>query len=220
MDTFTFVLSLTHTLANTNNRFDLNTVATMRRTGTTSRATSKTPLELRRLTCGSGRGGRMEFGTDSTWNLNPCQPSEFKVSDEDNDDDSLASDGSRITTTTLDPSTHSLNVTIDAAVVTPEMPASPLASHTFLDETPPEKRGAYRKLPDNRHVIIHWSALSNLIKHNMVCSGCGNPIIKFNRRTVGIATEIDLSCKCRETYTAFADQSDYMLEQSEKTGFI
>jgi hypothetical protein len=222
IDTFTFVLSLTHTVEATNNRFDLNTVATMRRTGT-SRATSKVPLELRKLTCGSGRGGRMEFGTDSTWNLSPCQPaSDYEVSDEDNDDDSLASDGSRITTTTLDPSTptSSLNVTIDAAVVTPEMPASPLASRAVLDETPPEKRGPHRKLPDDCHVIIRWSELSNLIKHNMVCSGCGNTIINFDRRTVGIATEIDFSCKCRETYTAFADRSDYMLEQSEKTGLI
>jgi hypothetical protein len=35
------------------------------------------------------------------------------------------------------------------------------------------------------------------------------------RRTVGIATEIDVSCTCRETVSTYADRSDYMKDKSD-----
>jgi hypothetical protein len=49
----------------------------------------------------------------------------------------------------------------------------------------------------------------------MVCSGCGNSISKLERQTIEIATEIDFSCKCRETVTAYADKRNYMVDQSD-----
>jgi hypothetical protein len=103
----------------------------------------------------------------------------------------------------------------------PVMPASPLASTTncsfannALEETPPDKKRVKRKPPDDCHVIVRWSQLSNLIKQNMVCSGCGNSISKLERQTIEIATEIDFSCKCRETVTAYADKTKYMVDKS------
>ncbi len=49
----------------------------------------------------------------------------------------------------------------------------------------------------------------------MVCSGCGNTNFELTRRTVGIATEIDFTCKCRKSCTAYADRTNYMEEKSE-----
>jgi hypothetical protein len=95
-----------------------------------------------------------------------------------------------------------------AAVVMPcSQPASANCSlgDIALEETPPDKRRTQQKQPDDYHVIICWSQLSNLIKKNMVCLGCGNPICELHCRTIGIATEIDCLCKCRKRYTAYAD---------------
>jgi hypothetical protein len=50
---------------------------------------------------------------------------------------------------------------------------------------------------------------------NMVCAGCGIPNFELTRRTIGIATEINFSCKCRKSCTAYSDQPNYMEEKSD-----
>jgi hypothetical protein len=177
------------------------------------------PKELRNLLSG-GAGGRSRVAADSAWDLHHRREDDGD-SDSESDDDSIASAGSSITVNIVD-----LSLPSEATnIVTPVTPASPLpvANRSFadiaLEETPPEKRAVKRKAPDDCHVIIRWSQLACLIKENMNCSGCGKAITKLERRTVGIATEIDFSCPCRETVSASADLCDYMLEQTE-TNFL
>jgi hypothetical protein len=57
-------------------------------------------------------------------------------------------------------------------------------------QPPSEERNA----SDDCHVLIRWSELQNLVKQRMSCAHCGLPVTSFERRTVGIATEIDFSC--------------------------
>jgi hypothetical protein len=141
----------------------------------------------------------MEHESTSTWDLGYCQKTACVLVNSDSDEEeSVASEGSRITLTDLPIllATH-----VRATTVTPVMPASPLvltadpASFTnkSLEETPPEKRRVRRKPPDGCHVIVRWLRLANLIQQNMVCSGSGNSISKLERITIGIATEIDFS---------------------------
>jgi hypothetical protein len=152
---------------------------------------------------------------DSPWNLNHCRTevdADNSTDSKDDDDDSTASDGSRVTVneeTIFMPT----SIVLETPVVT--TPPSSIA----LEETPPQKRNVKRKPPIDCHVIIRWSQLSQLMKENMVCSNCGGPICHLERKTVGIATDIHLSCKCGNAASALADRSDYMLDQSE-TYFI
>jgi hypothetical protein len=106
------------------------------------------------------------------------------------DEESVASDGSRITET-------------EETTTILDMPSTMCTSTRAV--TPPKKKRAKRKPTDDCHVIICWSQLSKLVKENMVCSGCGNPICQLHRRTIGIATELDFACKFRETYTAYTN---------------
>jgi hypothetical protein len=161
----------------------------------------------------------MEHKLDSTWDLGYCQKTACVLVDSDSDEEgSLASEGSRIILTDVP---VLLETPVRATTVTPVMPASPLVltsnpsfTDKALEETPPEKRRVRRKPPDDCHVIVQWSQLSNLIQQSMVCSGCRNSISKLERQTIGIATEIDFSCKCRETVTAYADKTKYMVDKS------
>ncbi len=58
---------------------------------------------------------------------------------------------------------------------------------------------------DDCHVLIRWSQIDKLVKQRMACASCGTPVTTFNRRTVGIATEIDFSCPtCKEKHTGAA----------------
>jgi hypothetical protein len=56
----------------------------------------------------------------------------------------------------------------------------------------------------------------------MACAKCGQAITnKFERRTVGIATELDFRClSCKSFATANALRSNYVLEQLVKEDFI
>jgi hypothetical protein len=61
---------------------------------------SSLPLELRRLICPTGIGGRMRVDGPASdkWNLDYCQTTFDNSDDEESDDDdSIASDGSQIT---------------------------------------------------------------------------------------------------------------------------
>jgi hypothetical protein len=146
----------------------------------------------------------MEFDTNSTWKLNYCQPAVFhKQSDNEvsnDDEDSVASDSSRITATYLDmPTMH----TYVAVVMPSSPPGSPLASANrspadiALEKTPTDKRRVQRNAPNYCHDIS-----------------------KLNCITGGIATEIDFSCKCFLTLPSYTNQLDYMLKQSDKTDCI
>jgi hypothetical protein len=56
----------------------------------------------------------------------------------------------------------------------------------------------------------------------MACAKCGMLVTKFNRRTIGIATELDFSCTmCDTKGTANAIlQSNYLLENRETDDFL
>jgi hypothetical protein len=108
----------------------------------------------------------------------------------------------------LDVTTTTMRRSTEATVVTPCLPPASVilsSGDIALEETPPNKMRTKQKQPDDCHVIICWSELSNLIKRKRVCSGCGNPICELHTRTIGIATEIDFLYKCRKSYTAYAD---------------
>jgi ribosomal protein L37AE/L43A len=66
------------------------------------------------------------------------------------------------------------------------------------------------------HVLIRWSALHEVVTKNTACAKCGTAITRFVRRTVGIATDLDLECtKCKSTATAHAIRSEYELEKDK-----
>ena len=57
----------------------------------------------------------------------------------------------------------------------------------------------------------------------MVCKGCGATITELNRRTVGIATEIDFCCTyCKKTGRASADSTNYIVAKTvaEDSSFL
>ena len=150
----------------------------------------------------SGSGGRLKAGIPSTWNLNhrPC-PENDDATDSDCDKESTESEGSGITVN------ESLDVTATRKVLRHVVGLGV--------ETPPEKRSVRRRKPDDCHILVRWLSVCNLIKQNMVCSVCKKPITNLTRRTIGIATEIDYSCVCRATATAYADQTNYSDEHYE-----
>jgi C1A family cysteine protease len=85
---------------------------------------------------------------------------------------------------------------------------------TSPSEPPSDERNA----PDDCHVLIRWSQLQNLVKQRMACAHCGLPVATFERRTVGIATEINFSCSvCKAFETARALRTDYVVNDSMET---
>ena len=159
------------------------------------------PLELRRLICPTGIAGRMQLQASSSdrWNLGMVTP--FFEDASDDSEDSVVSGGSMITVETVETNSSTIirqEVGIPEVITIPP-PSSPTVSpgRSFLKvlrETPPLERKLKRKPPDDCHIIIRWSALVGLVKNNFTCK-CGEAIHDLQRRTVGIATEVDFSCK-------------------------
>jgi hypothetical protein len=114
--------------------------------------------EVRLLTCQSWKGGRTKFDNKAGWNLDfKIDDKQSNESDKDSNEESLASEGSRIT------STEETSILLDEeGVVTTRivLPCSPPASaicssgDIALDKTPPGRRSTIRKQPDDCHVII------------------------------------------------------------------
>jgi hypothetical protein len=110
---------------------------------------------------------------------------------DNDDDDSVASDGSQITVETLT-TKKPYNLPIS---ITPSSPSElPLPTEDILLGTPPEERRKNCKAPADCHILIRCSQLVDLVKENVTCA-CGKPIVDFERRTIGIAAEIDFNCK-------------------------
>ena len=83
---------------------------------------------------------------------------------------------------------------------------------TLSTSQPPTKE---RNATDDCHVLIRWSQLQNLVKNRMSCSYCGQPVTSFERRTVGIATEVDFFCPaCKVSDTVAALRSDFVVHES------
>jgi hypothetical protein len=147
--------------------------------------------------------GRIDSNNKASWNLDfrSRAAESDEESDISSDEESLASEGSRITST--EETRMTLEEVVTSVTSTNVAPSSPPASairssgDIALEATPPEMMAVIRKKPDDCHVVLRWSQLTQLIKENMVCSDCSNPTFKLQRRTIGIATEIDFSCKCR-----------------------
>jgi hypothetical protein len=100
--------------------------------------------------------------------------------------------------------------------ITPSSPISvPVPSiDLVLMETPPKEGRKNCKAPADCHILINWSQLVDLIKNNFTCM-CGQPILDFERRTIGIAAEIDFNCKsCKKTVSALAGYVEENLETS------
>jgi hypothetical protein len=125
----------------------------------------KLSKELRQLTCQSWQGGRIDGGSkNSNWNLDSSRQV-VDESDKESEEESRASEGSRITSTEETSIVLDVTSTIAPRVVTPCSPTAIRSScNIALEETPPEKRSKRQKPPHDCHVIIPWSELSNLIK--------------------------------------------------------
>jgi hypothetical protein len=108
---------------------------------------AKVPWEVRMLTCGSWKGGRADYETQASWNL------DFGNLPEEINKDTSA--GSRITST--EETSILLDEVVPTRVVTPSSPpASSIRSsgNIALEETPPDRRSTIRKAPDDCHVIL------------------------------------------------------------------
>jgi hypothetical protein len=158
----------------------------------------------------------------TAWNLDYRTPlATLDNGDLSSDDEcSIASDGSRITveSETLDKNDHILDLTVEV-----NTPASPTVripiTNPALVETPPEDRRNMRKKPADCHVLIRWSRLVEMMKENLSCL-CGERIKHIDRRTIGIATEIDFRCSsCKKEASVLADRTDYV-EQKSEASFI
>ncbi len=151
----------------------------------------------------------MERGSENPWKFNPAQVDEEHGIDDD-DDDEDSSVGS--TVTILEQTEPEILLAATVAVVTPGSPPR-CPTHLFdlaLEETPEDKQSKQRKAPDDCHVLIRWLELQKLVKEHFACAECGQGVVDFNRRTVGIATELDFYCKsCKTTATAEAIRSNY-----------
>jgi hypothetical protein len=102
-------------------------------------------------------------------------------------------------------------------MVPPQLPVRNI--EYSLIETPTEDRSKEHRQPDDCHVLIRWSQLVDLVKKNLTCA-CGKPVLHFERRTIGIATELDYRCSsCKKTATAFAGRSDYVEEKLDEHYF-
>jgi hypothetical protein len=181
--------------------------------------TEETPFSVRRLTSSSGRGGRIEnnVAPQDEWKLDEgCRltgPLDSDSEDEEDYNSISSSEGSQVTILDTEVTTQLLP---PREIEIP--PASPLVGTTDPSvETPPNVRNSMRKKPDDCHVLIRWSELVKLVQDNFVCSGCGEGIRHLDRRTIGIATEIDFFCSnCKKEACANADRTDYVMEKAEK----
>jgi hypothetical protein len=180
------------------------------------------PHAVRKLTCASGYGGRMELDVDpeDAWRYGVSRHSESGY-DSDSTVDSVASDGSQVTVNDDTNNDSTIITPAREVLVTPVTPASPpgpaVTRRNATEETPPDIRNVKRKTPEDMHVLIRWSELEKLVTENMVCGGCGNAIKGLDKRTIGIATEIDFYCKgCKKTACAHADRTEYMQDKSER----
>ena len=152
------------------------------------------PMAVKKL-MGSGWGGRRRFDEAPDWTLDYCRPSKDDSSVSDTSDDD-SSEGSCVTVIDL-------SVELEETIVP--------TTTTLIDDCKTKKKGKKRKAPDDCHVILLWSELENLVKCHMACTKCGYAITEFNRRTVGIATEIEFSCPgCDNEATAKALRSNYV----------
>jgi hypothetical protein len=120
----------------------------------------ETAFAVSRLTCSSGRNGRMEHNVDAKdkWNLDFCRPAtpppESDSDDSDNDDDStIASEGSQVTIVgTFNKTTATIPRVVEVTPASPEPRTS--TNHTACDETPPDIRYRHREKPADCHVLI------------------------------------------------------------------
>jgi hypothetical protein len=65
------------------------------------------------------------------------------------------------------------------------------------------------------HVLVRWSEIEKLVKDRMACVVCGQAVRSFQRRTVGIATEVDFFCStCDLSETATALKSEKTVQES------
>jgi hypothetical protein len=193
------------------------------------------PMAVRKLLA-SGRGGRLE--ADATpWNLHQGKtvtPGGERQSDNNySDDDSVDSEGSSITVIVDDSTEKRIPINEPRTPASPDdsvpeeqtlsptnrvTPGTPcvfsLPPPKELRKTPPEELKKKRKAADDCHVLIRWSELVNLVTSHMACAKCGQAITKFERQTVGIATELDFQClTCKSFAMANALRSNYMLDQ-------
>jgi hypothetical protein len=192
--------------------------------------TDKIPMAVRKLTL-SGRAGRLESDM-APWNLHTplvmnkncpivsVDKQQWESDDELSDDDSVDSNGSLVTV--IDSVEELVPMITPGSVPTcSPSPVANLACRTAssdlaLQDTPTEERSKKRKPPDDCHVLILWSELHNLVTQNMSCSKCGSAVTKFDRRTIGIATELDFRCTtCKTDATGHALKSNYVLEHRE-----
>jgi hypothetical protein len=201
------------------------------------------PMAVRKL-LSSGWGGKLQKDDGPSWKLafcSPvCPPSDAEDTDDDDyseydtDDESVESEGSSVTV--LDQLECTTNTPLCTALPTgvtpvpPSTPPSTVVVDTFdpsanirlaLQDTPPEKRAKMRKKAKDCHVLIRWSSLQQLLKENMACAKCGTAITNLDRRTIGIATEIDFRCPtCKREATAHALKSNYVSDKSDTNDFI
>ena len=165
------------------------------------------PQAVLKLT-GSGSGGRLSRpGEQADWTLDSFLAARDEASSHDSqsgDDESIDSDESS-SVTELD---YLESTTLSGS-------SSPSVLPFSLEETPPEKRRKKRKPAADCHVLIPWSSLLNLVTENMACAKCGQAITHFERRTIGIATELDFRCSvCKSQATAEALRTDYAKNKS------
>jgi hypothetical protein len=153
------------------------------------------------------------------WNFDTVPPAVVLEDKQDDSDDKSSVDS---TVTFLDADETDKEILLATSVVPPLVtPDSPPRCATRLVdlallETPEHKQSKQRKAPDDWHVLIHWSELQKLVKECFSCAGCGGRVTNFNRRTIGIATELDLYCQsCKMTGTAEAIRSNYYTKQNK-----
>jgi hypothetical protein len=115
--------------------------------------------EVRLLTCRSWKGGRTKFENKASWNLDfKIEDEQSNASDEDSDEESLVSEGSRITsseeTSILFDEEQGVVTTSVVPPCSPPASAIHLSGDITLNRTPPGRRSTIQKQPDDCHVIL------------------------------------------------------------------
>jgi hypothetical protein len=188
--------------------------------------TEDLPFAVKKLLCGSGKGGRMQWNVPDgkAWkfshmlenSIEQVEDEDDEDEDDDDDDDSI---GSSVTILEDKSATTNYDVATTVPVVTPGYPSLP-ASHLddlALKPMPKALRCKQRKAPDDCHALILWLELQKLVKEHFACTGCSEHVANFHRRTVRIATGLDFFCKsCKMIRTAEAIRSNYIVTQSDK----
>jgi hypothetical protein len=174
--------------------------------------------EAKQLLCVNGYGGRMEYGKSNAWNLDFGAVVAADL--ESDDESSIASNGSQITIEENSIHTNFATITTSGATITPSSPHVPVRTIDFaLEETPPEARKLTRKPPSDCHVLVRWSQLVQFLQSSFICK-CGKPIVQLERRTIGIATEIDFCCRsCHNKGAVLADRRNHV-EDNAESNFI